>query len=305
MAFISLIPLLSFAQKLPRVPEDWRKLQQDTEEFTIDTPLELKNDGKKDAKSSRKYFGSINGTYLYVFSDPVKSPNNLKIVTRFVNLSGKTLAEDIDLSKPTRLTFPDSFGYWQNIVMLRSKTRIYIAQTVSKNENDVVASRFISSFDLGTSLPDLIKETEVKPDAAIVQSDTTQKGDGSEVGQGSGLGIGSGSGNGSGSGAISGGIGVSPTNPVPHQTSPIKILSKARPGYTDFARFYEITGTVVTRVVFLATGEIGTVTAMADLPFGLKEQAIAAAKRIRFEPAYLDGVPVNVVKQVEYSFSLY
>jgi len=38
---------------------------------------------------------------------------------------------------------------------------------------------------------------------------------------------------------------------------------------------------------------------------GLTEQAISAARNIRFEPAKRNGVPYTVVKQVEYNFTLY
>jgi len=41
------------------------------------------------------------------------------------------------------------------------------------------------------------------------------------------------------------------------------------------------------------------------LPYGLTEQAIAAAKSIRFEPAKKDGVAITKIKQIDYSFTLY
>ena len=298
-AFISVIPLLSFAQKPTPVPEDWRIFQPDNDEFTIETPLELKNYGMQDAKSSRMYFGSINGTYLYVFSDPVKSPDNLKVTIRFVNSSGKTLAENGDPAILTRLTFEDSYGYWQSIVIARSKTRIYVAQALSKNEKNPVANHFMSSFGLDSSKFYLPTETEKKPVEIVTPPISPQKGSGLGGGSGSGSGSGLGSGNGSG-------VGVgSPTKTFPQQLSPLKIQSKARPAYTDFARFYWITGTVILRITFLASGEIGSVTVVTDLPFGLTEQALIAARRIRFEPAYRDGSPITVSKAVEYSFLIY
>jgi len=41
------------------------------------------------------------------------------------------------------------------------------------------------------------------------------------------------------------------------------------------------------------------------LPFGLTEQAIAAARQIKFVPAVKDGRPVSVFMQLEYNFNLY
>ncbi|MEO6051787.1 MAG: energy transducer TonB [Pyrinomonadaceae bacterium] len=305
--FIGLISHVSFAQMLTPVREEWRSIQPSNEEFAIDAPLELKVDGEIDAKSSRKYYVSFNGTYLYVFSDPAKSPNNLKTVKRFVELMGRALDEGKVSGPPARISFADSYGYWQNISVIRTESRIYVAQTVSKNEIDPMVNRFINSFGLGPTHFVEPEKSEIKtvetaptPEIKPLVPATPSSGNGKGSGSGNGTGYGQGSGSGSGSG-----IGTSQTNTVPRQTSTIKILSKAKPSYTDFARFYVITGTVITRVIFLASGEVGMVRPMTSLPFGLTEQAVAAAKRIGFQPAYLDGKPVNIVKQVEYSFSLY
>ena len=85
----------------------------------------------------------------------------------------------------------------------------------------------------------------------------------------------------------------------------VKIISKPRPGYTDSARVNNIQGTVVLRVTFLANGQVGGVSVVKGLPNGLTEQAIAAAKGIRFEPAKKGGTPYAVNKNVEYSFTIF
>jgi TonB family protein len=59
------------------------------------------------------------------------------------------------------------------------------------------------------------------------------------------------------------------------------------------------------RVVFLSTGEIGSIAPVTALPDGLTEQAIAAARQIKFTPAMRNGTPITVTKLVEYSFSIY
>lgn len=87
--------------------------------------------------------------------------------------------------------------------------------------------------------------------------------------------------------------------------NPLQIVSKPRANYTDAARNNQTEGTVTLRVTFLANGEIGNVSMVKYLPDGLAEQAIEAAKQIKFEPATLNGKPVTVTKQVQYSFSLY
>ncbi len=84
----------------------------------------------------------------------------------------------------------------------------------------------------------------------------------------------------------------------------LQINSKPTPGYTEAARENSIEGNVVLRVTFKASGEIGTVTPVKSLAYGLTEQAIDAAKRIEFEPAMEGSRPVTVVKQINYTFSL-
>ena len=85
----------------------------------------------------------------------------------------------------------------------------------------------------------------------------------------------------------------------------LRILSKPTPGYTEAARSENVEGSVVLSVTFLASGNIGAVSAVKTLPNGLTERAISAAKEIEFEPATENGQPVSVTKQVEYTFSIY
>ena len=131
------------------------------------------------------------------------------------------------------------------------------------------------------------------------------RGTGAGSGTGSGYGSGIGTGNGGGSG-VGDGDGGPPPPVVPRGvTQGMKIISKPRPGYTDAARQNNIQGTVILRVTFLASGQIGSVSVVKGLPNGLSEKAIAAAKGINFEPAKTNGVGQSVTKQVEYSFSIY
>ena len=133
----------------------------------------------------------------------------------------------------------------------------------------------------------------------------TGQGGGNGTGAGNGLGSGYGNGNGNGNGDGTGdGLGAPPPRPV-GVTQGIKILSKPRPGYTDSARQANIHGTVILRVTFLASGQVGSISPVKGLGNGLTEQAIAAARRIAFEPAKTNGVSQSVTKQIEYTFSIY
>ncbi len=130
------------------------------------------------------------------------------------------------------------------------------------------------------------------------------RGTGAGSGTGSGYGSGLGSGNGSGTGDGDGSLAPPPPKKV-GVTAGLKIISKPRPGYTDAARQANIQGTVILRVTFLASGQIGSIAPVKGLPSGLTEQAIAAARRISFEPAKRDGVGQTVSRQIEYTFSIY
>lgn len=85
----------------------------------------------------------------------------------------------------------------------------------------------------------------------------------------------------------------------------VKIISKPIAKYTDLARQNNIQGTVLLRVTFNSNGTIGAISPVTSLPDGLTEQAIAAAKQMRFEPAKRNGQPVSVTKQIQYNFTIY
>src|SRR5436190_2192033 len=104
------------------------------------------------------------------------------------------------------------------------------------------------------------------------------------TGQGSGIGVGQGP----------------PKSGAP--TTGVRILAKAKANSTEAACRENFSGNVILRITFLASGEIGTVAVAKGAPYGLVEQAIAAAKTIRFEPAKVNGVLTSVTKLVEYTF---
>lgn len=132
-------------------------------------------------------------------------------------------------------------------------------------------------------------------------------GAGSGIGSGFGSGVGDGNGSGTGSGIASGPPPPAPkkADPPPVVSEPFKLISRPKPNYTDAARVNAITGVVRLRVVFSASGQIGSISPVSGLPYGLTEQAIAAAKQIRFEPAKKNGVPVTSSKIIEYTFTIY
>jgi TonB family protein len=148
-------------------------------------------------------------------------------------------------------------------------------------------------------------------------------GTGNGIGNGTGGGVGPGEGGGygpgrggntgggernEGGGGPGGGGGGADYNKIfsgKDVTTKARVLDKPEPQYTEAARKNQITGTVVLRAVFSASGQITNIVAVSRLPDGLTEKAIAAAKQIRFVPATKDGRPVSMYMQLEYNFNLY
>ena len=85
----------------------------------------------------------------------------------------------------------------------------------------------------------------------------------------------------------------------------VRLGMKPEPSYTEEARRNQITGTVVLKCVFAANGAVTNIRVMSGLPYGLKEQAIDASRKIKFIPAIKDGKYVSMWMQLEYNFNLY
>jgi TonB family protein len=144
------------------------------------------------------------------------------------------------------------------------------------------------------------------------------QGRGEGTGRGSGVGSGAGAGRGTGIGDNNGpGSGADDNEPPPPRKTPtpkpaptpepkvaaantFKILSNPQPKYSDAARQNNVNGVVRLRVTFLASGQIGGISVISGLPFGLTEQAISAARNIKFVPG-----ATTISKPVEYRFTLY
>jgi TonB family protein len=83
------------------------------------------------------------------------------------------------------------------------------------------------------------------------------------------------------------------------------ITYKPEPGFTEMARKHLVRGVVRLRAVLGADGRVRNIIALKRLPDGLTEQAIAAAQKIRFQPATINGQPVSQFVVLEYRFLVY
>ena len=87
-------------------------------------------------------------------------------------------------------------------------------------------------------------------------------------------------------------------------TVPAEILDKPRPAYTGEALRLNIEGEVLLEVVFEASGSLRVLRVIHGLGHGLDENAIAAARGIRFRPAQRGGSAVDSPAVVHITFQL-
>lgn len=88
-------------------------------------------------------------------------------------------------------------------------------------------------------------------------------------------------------------------------TTKALVLDKPEPAYTEEARENQTTGTVILRAIFAEDGRVRGIVPIKRLPYGLTEQAVKAARGIKFIPATKDGRKVSTWIQLEYYFNLY
>lgn len=81
------------------------------------------------------------------------------------------------------------------------------------------------------------------------------------------------------------------------------ITYKPAPGFTDEALDDDVYGVIRLRAVLSSAGEVRNISVIKGLPAGLTQQAIEAARRIRFRPAEKDGRPVSMYVVLEYNFN--
>lgn len=86
--------------------------------------------------------------------------------------------------------------------------------------------------------------------------------------------------------------------------TPLQILSKPKPTYTEAAREKKVEGVVDLEVLFRATGEVQVLRVVRGLGYGLDQAAEQVAAQIRFRPGTRNGVPVDSRTIVHVTFEL-
>ena len=87
-------------------------------------------------------------------------------------------------------------------------------------------------------------------------------------------------------------------------TTPVEIIFKPNPVYTDEARNLNLQGEVLLEVLFGANGQLHVNRVVRGMGHGLDEAAIAAANKMRFKPALRNNQPVDSTAIVHVVFQL-
>lgn len=86
--------------------------------------------------------------------------------------------------------------------------------------------------------------------------------------------------------------------------TPLEVLYKPRPAYTQEARNLHLEGTVLLSAVFPANGPVHVIRVIRGLGHGLDQSAIQAAEQIRFKPKQQNGQPVDTTATLAIVFQL-
>ncbi|HEY0458426.1 MAG TPA: hypothetical protein VGC97_04690, partial [Pyrinomonadaceae bacterium] len=256
---------------------DWQTYRGNSEDFTAEFPAQPKTSEIKNPKGGYKeqigdlYKSYFNKTFYFVIACKSTACQQFEVVQ---NLKFKARnAENSQFTEKTlddsviETSFVDSEGFFQKIRQLKTDKIYFIVQTISEAPGSEDAERFFNSFRLNAADEKVLKAKQEKFRERLVTEPFQI---------------------------------TPPTNtktPAPSPTASnssttdkpvaksVEILTKPRANYTDAARIYEISGEVVLRVTFSANEQVGSIMPLKKLPFGLTENAIAAAKGITFKPA--------------------
>jgi TonB family protein len=88
------------------------------------------------------------------------------------------------------------------------------------------------------------------------------------------------------------------------RVTPVEIVYKPLPVYTQEARQIRLEGEVLVRVTFAASGDLHVEQVVRGLGHGLDEAALRAAQQIRFHPARRNGQPYDSTALVHIVFEL-
>jgi hypothetical protein len=288
---------------------DWTRLESDSKDFSIAVPGKYSVvPGMKDKYVSSNELGGPESV-KFVMMDVLPTITAYQDGATFLvqGYHTKKLKEAlvvfIQSRSQTPKTIPVSLDEFQGIVtetetssqysvdlVVGSNENIYRILVAARNKDNQLLRYFLSSlklygkvhFPIENTLSGKIKETvqplgQLKPTAFEAEKYKGSTPGAEEFITGSG-------------GNAEGGLGV-------------LIVNRPRPFYTEEAFRWKIYDKVLLYVTFGAEGEVEKIRIIRELPMGLTDSAVIAARQLRFLPQEVDNKRVSVEKVVQYDFS--
>ncbi len=264
----------------------WRRINLEQEELSILAPVAptvIVQPGPRifypwshtKILEERKYSAYSNGFIYAVDSYKVEEPRRL-LEDLLENMpSHRRFERDIKLDGYAVKQYEtgDEFNQWK-VYYLTAANHVYVVTLAALDKADPSPARFFSAMRLGGGKGSAAAERGSSPAPAAQTS---------------------------GAAAAEQEKTFSPKD----VTRKAKIIWRPEPIYTETARKNEVTGTVVIRAVFSSSGQVTNVRVVSGPDDGLAENAVEAARSIRFFPAVKDGRIVSQYIQIEYNFNLY
>jgi len=94
-----------------------------------------------------------------------------------------------------------------------------------------------------------------------------------------------------------------PVNFVAYDDPPV-VIGTIAPEYPDFAKRAKQQGTVVLEVEVLKDGSVRNISVKRSVPGGLDEAAIAAVRKVKFQPGRSSGQPVDCLVIIPVEFKI-
>lgn len=279
---VSMVDSSSLVGERPvtQVAFGWQRFGPKDEEFSALTPARpsilIKSGGYTLSKGGERvleqqvYSAYADGFIFVVESYKASRPQKLlrdmnHIFSRLEPL--EDVQKDGFDGKKYQMARKDFFGYVYYFVTAK---HIYIVTVAAREANHPSITRFVSSFSLANntgSTGDVLPRRE--------------------------------------DGSVSSGGAPANVTTSKEATQKVIVVWKPEPAYTESARSNQRIGTVVLKGIFTSSGQVIISDVIKGLKDGLTENAIEAARHIRFFPAEKDGKPVSVILQLEYNFNLY
>lgn len=308
LILIFVLAFVSFGQVDPSAEAKWSISEPGGDVFSVETPSAMTvNRMKIDSKrTTLLYAGELERRYFFVAVDYPGPEGFFSVIERLIEEYGNAEPGPIVEGATSEYQFKGLDNFYHHIIQTRTPAKIYTFHALSSKENDPMVTRFVHSAKIaGKDLlpaPELAAQLRQEAEVPTVDSRSTKSSSATTAQPNS---SGSGAGSGNTQTATGPNAAKESSDNKSNVNSELRLRTKPRPEYTRFARAYFLSGTVVIRATFLLNGTVGNVEVVRGLPFGLSDEAIKAAKAIKFDPAIRRGNAATVIRTIEYSFTLY